>query len=36
VRSLEVREADKIDEKQLTIWIKQAASIPAWDGGSPL
>ena len=34
VRSLDVRESDKIDEKQLATWIKQAASIPGWDGGS--
>ncbi len=35
VRSLDVRESDKLDEKQLAAWIKQAASIPGWDGGSP-
>jgi hypothetical protein len=35
VRSLDVRESDKIDAKQLATWIKQAASIPGWDGGSP-
>jgi hypothetical protein len=35
VRSLDVRESDKLDEKQLAIWIEQAASIPGWDGGSP-
>jgi hypothetical protein len=34
VRSLDVRESDTINEKQLAIWIKQAASIPGWDGGS--
>ena len=34
VRSLDVRESDKIDEKQLATWIKQAASIPGWDSGS--
>jgi hypothetical protein len=34
VRSLDVRESDKLDEKQLATWIKQAASIPSWDGGS--
>lgn len=34
VRSLDVREADELDEKQLAAWIKQAASIPGWDGGS--
>ena len=35
VRSLDVRESDKHDEKQLATWIEQAASIPGWDGGSP-
>jgi hypothetical protein len=35
-RSLDVRESDKIDEKQLATWIKQAAFIPGWDGGSRL
>jgi hypothetical protein len=35
VRSLDVRESDKLDEKQLATWIEQAASIPGWDGGSP-
>jgi hypothetical protein len=34
VRSLDVRESDKLDEAQLTAWIRQAASIPGWDGGS--
>jgi hypothetical protein len=34
VRSLDVRESDKIDEKQLATWIKQAVSILGWDGGS--
>jgi len=33
-RSLDVRELDKLDEKLMTKWIKQAASIPGWDGGS--
>ena len=32
VRSLDVRESDKLDEKQLATWIKQAATIPGWDG----
>jgi hypothetical protein len=32
-RSLDVRESDQIDERQLAGWIKQAASIPGWDGG---
>jgi hypothetical protein len=34
VRSLDVRESDKLDVKQLAAWIEQAASIPGWDGGS--
>ena len=34
VRSLDVRESDPPDEKRLAAWIKQAASIPGWDGGS--
>ena len=34
VRSLDVRESDRVDEKQLASWIKQAAAIPGWDGGS--
>lgn len=33
-RSLDVRESDKLDEKQFAIWIKQASSIPGWSGGS--
>ena len=33
-RSLDVRESDPIDEKQLASWIEQAASLPGWDGGS--
>lgn len=33
-RSLDVRESDKLDEKQMTSWIKQAASIPGWDGST--
>ena len=35
VRSLDVRESDRLDEKRLATWIEQAASIPGWDGGSP-
>jgi hypothetical protein len=34
-RYLDIHEDDTIDEKQLAAWIKQAASIPGWDGGSP-
>jgi hypothetical protein len=33
-RSLDVRESDEPDEKQLATWIKQATSVPGWDGGS--
>lgn len=35
VRSLDVREPDKLDLTQLAAWIRQAASIPGWSGGSP-
>jgi len=31
-RYLDIHEDDKIDEKQLARWIKQAAAIPGWDG----
>ena len=34
VRYLDIREDDRLDEKQLASWIRQAASIPGWDGGS--
>ena len=34
-RYLDIHEDDEIDEKQMAAWIKQAASIPGWDGGSP-
>ena len=34
VRSLDVRESDALDEKQMASWIEQAAAIPGWDGGS--
>jgi len=34
VRYLDIHEEDRFDEKQLTTWIKQAASIPGWDGAS--
>lgn len=33
VRSLDVREADKLDEKLIASWIKQAAAIPGWGAG---
>jgi len=35
MRYLDIYEDDQTDEKQLASWIKQAASIPGWDGGSP-
>ncbi len=35
VRYLDVRESDELDERQFATWIKQAAAIPGWDGGSP-
>jgi hypothetical protein len=35
MRYLDIHEGDKLDEKQLATWVKQAASIPGWDGGSP-
>jgi len=34
VRYLDIYEDDKLDEKQLTSWIRQAAAIPGWDGSS--
>jgi hypothetical protein len=34
-RYLDIHEDEALDEKQLVKWIKQAASIPGWDGGSP-
>jgi hypothetical protein len=34
VRYVDIREDDKLDEKQLATWIKQAAAIPGWDGSS--
>jgi len=34
-RYLDIHEDDKLDEKQMATWIKQAANIPGWDGGSP-
>jgi hypothetical protein len=33
-RYLDIREDDDVDQKQLSNWIKQAASMPGWDGGS--
>jgi hypothetical protein len=34
-RSIDVRERDAFDERQMASWIEQAAAIPGWDGGSP-
>ncbi len=34
-RWLDIYEDDELDEELLTNWIKQAAAIPGWDGGSP-
>ena len=34
VRYLDIHQDDQLDEKQLAAWIKQAAAIPGWDGGS--
>lgn len=34
VRSIDIRESDRIDLEQLASWIRQAAAIPGWDGGA--
>jgi len=34
VRYLDIQEDDHLNERQLATWIKQAASMPGWDGGS--
>jgi hypothetical protein len=34
VRYLDIYEDGPLDEKQLASWIKQAAALPGWDGGS--
>jgi hypothetical protein len=34
-RYLDIHEDDQLDEAQLAKWIKQAAAIPGWNGGSP-
>jgi hypothetical protein len=34
-RYLDIHEDDTLDEEQLASWIRQAAAIPGWDGGSP-
>ena len=33
VRYLDIHEDDKLDEKQLTAWVKQASQLPGWGGG---
>ncbi len=33
-RYLDIYEHDRIDEEQFAKWVKQASSIPGWDGGS--
>jgi hypothetical protein len=33
-RYFHIYEDDQLDEKQMASWIRQAASIPGWDGGS--
>ena len=35
VRYLDIHEDDQLDEAQLATWIRQAAAMPGWDGGSP-
>ena len=35
VRYLDIHEDDQLDEEQMASWIRQATSIPGWDGGSP-
>ena len=34
VRYVDIRQDDPFDEKQMASWIRQAASVPGWDGGS--
>lgn len=36
VRYLDIHEYDQLNEERLTSWIRQAASIPGWNGGSAL
>jgi hypothetical protein len=31
-RYADIHEDDQIDEAQMATWVKQAASIPGWDG----
>ncbi len=30
VRYLDIHEGDKLDEKQMALWVKQAAKVPGW------
>lgn len=34
-RYLDIYEDEPLDEQQFVKWLKQAAKIPGWDGGSP-
>jgi hypothetical protein len=34
VRYVDVHQGHHLDEEQMASWIRQAASIPGWDGGS--
>ena len=34
VRYLDIRDPDQLDEEQFAAWVRQAASIPGWDGSS--
>jgi hypothetical protein len=34
IRYLDLHEDDQLDEAQMATWIRQAASIPGWSGGS--
>jgi hypothetical protein len=34
VRYLDIHEDHRLDERQLAKWIKQAATLPGWEGGA--
>jgi hypothetical protein len=34
-RTLDIHGGDELDREQLVKWIRQAAVIPGWNGGSP-
>jgi hypothetical protein len=34
IRYFHIHEDDRLDEKQLASWIRQAAALPGWDGRS--